>query len=454
MVVCVAIFALGSLRRGADGKSVMHVAKEVPLTVHVARPLQGAITRIVQAPGDVEAVLEVDISSEIVSKIVDMPVEEGDGVTVGQLLCRLDDKNLLADLESAQARIAQLEAAVVQATAEEEKAERDLNRQIDLFKAQATSDLEIRDYQTAHKRAAALRDMRTHELAQAVAYKKRIAEDLKKTVITAPLGGIVSRLAAKQGEVVVTGTMNNPGTVIMTISDLSKMQVRARIDEVDVPLVAEGQLGRVYLQSDPNTPVSSRVIRVASKGAKSVGRDVVTFEALLEVVGNEARVKPGMTANVEIEVARREDAIFVPVEAVVHRMRKDLPADIVKAFDDAQAGLSLSERAKQGQYIKVLYAMEGDAAKVRLIEAGIADTRNVEITSGIYLSDIIIVGPYRSLDQLADGKKIALAEEDKKRMESEKSAVQKEETLVDGNQPGKDGAAQGAQKTVAASAKP
>jgi HlyD family secretion protein len=256
--------------------------------------------------------------------------------------------------------------------------------------------------------------MRQKELVQAQAYLKRLQEDLKKTVITAPITGVISQLNAKQGEVVVTGTMNNPGTVIMSISDLSKMQVRARIDEVDIPYVDEHQKGRIYLQSDPNSPVPARVVRVAAKGTKQLGRDVVTFEALLEVLSDDERIKPGMTSNVEIEVAQRDDIIKVPVEAVVHRMRKDLPEALVAAYDRKQAGLDFSERARQGQYIKVLYVMDDDQARVRLIEPGIADTRQVEITEGVELDDVVIVGPYRSLDQLEDGKKVALAEEEKK----------------------------------------
>ena len=126
------VFALGSLHKRSDGKALIHVADEVALTVNTAKPEQGEIIRIVQAPGDVEAVLEVEISSEIVSKIIEMPVEEGDRVSEGDLLCRLDDKNLLADVESAEARIAQLRAAVVQSEADLEKAERDFDRQVGL----------------------------------------------------------------------------------------------------------------------------------------------------------------------------------------------------------------------------------------------------------------------------------------------------------------------------------
>jgi HlyD family secretion protein len=223
--------------------------------------------------------------------------------------------------------------------------------------------------------------------------------------------------------------MNNPGTVIMSIADLSSMQVRARVDEVDVPLIKPGQTGRIYLQADADVPVAARVVRVAPKGIKAQGRDVVSFEALLEVLSLDERIKPGMTANVEIEVDRRKDTITVPVEAIVHRMRKDLPEAIVEAFDARQVGLDISERVRRGQYIKVLYVMEDDKADVRLIDTGIADTRRVEIRDGVDMEDQVIVGPYRSLDQLEDGKKVALAPDKKK--EAEQAEGKDEEKLAE-----------------------
>ena len=432
-IVCAGVFSLGSLRRDSDGKPALHIAEEVALTVDVAAPEKGEIIRLVQAPGDVEAVLEVEISSEIVSKIIEMAVEEGDSVKAGDLLCRLDDKNLLADVESGEARVAQLRASIRQAEADVEKADRDVARQAALSESNATSDIELRDTVTKRKKFRAVLEMRQHELSQSEAFLKRAREDLKKTVITSPIDGVISKLNAKQGEVVVTGTMNNAGTVIMSISDLSSMQVRARVDEVDVPLVKAGQTGRVYLQSDPDVPVPARVVRVSPKGSRATGRDVVTFEALLEILSTEQRIKPGMTANVEIEVDRREDAVTVPVEAVVHRMRRDLPEKVVEAFDRSQEGLNISERVRRGQYIKVIYVMEDEVARVRLIDTGIADTRLVEIRDGIKLGDRVIIGPYRSLDQLEDGKKVALAK-DKKDVEKPESA--EEERIAEEEQTG------------------
>lgn len=409
------LFALASLRRGADDKPILNVADEVALTVNVVRPERRQITRLVQAPGDVEATLEVEISSEIVAKIDDMPIEEGSIVNKGDLLCRLNDDNLLAEVESGEARIGRLKASIVDGEADLERAERDYRRQCQLSEVNATSEKEHQDYVTALKKARALLDMRKQEQIEAEAYLRRVKEDLKRAIITSPIAGIVSKLDAKVGEVVITGTMNNPGTVIMTISDLSRMQVRARVDEVDVPLVKPGQKARIYLQADQNAPIAARVVRVASKSTKQLGRDVVSFETLLEVLTKDDRILPGMTANVEIEVAHQQDALTVPVEAVVHRMRKDLPEDVVKQHD-AKQSTDLSERARAAQYIKVVYVMDKDVSRVRLVEPGIADTRLVELKNGVEAKDIVIVGPYRSLDQLKEGRKVSIPEEEKKKL--------------------------------------
>ncbi len=412
--ICAGVFALGNLRRGEDKKPIIHVAEEVALTVATSKPSREPITRFVQAPGDVEAATEVDISSELVSKIEQMPIEEGDVVKKGDLLCRLDDDRLVAEVESGKARIEQLKASIAQAQADLDKAERDVDRQRSLSESNATSHLEMADHLTILKKARANRTMREQELVQAQAYLTRMEEDLKRTIITSPIDGVVSSLKAKEGEVVVTGTMNNPGTVIMSISDLSKMQVRTRVDEVDVPMVKDAQKARVYLQSDPDKPIPARVVRVASKGSRPTGRDVVTFETLLEVLSNDPRIKPGMTANVEIEVARQEDTITIPVEAIANRLRKDLPDEIVKEVDAQQANLDLSKRARRAQYINVVFIKNGEKAIVRPVDVGIADTRRVEILRGVGMEDEIITGPYRSIDQLKDGRKVALAEVPKK----------------------------------------
>ncbi len=409
------VFALNTVTKTKEGKSVLDVAGEQEVSVEIAAPEQGDIIRTVQAPGEVEALAEVDISAEVVGKILEMPVEEGDGVQKGDLLCRLDDADYRARVRSAEAHVAKLTAAVAQADADYEKADRDFRRQKELSEANATSAIELDDYNTTFKRAKATVDMRKEELKQADADLQSAHEDLEKTIITAPITGVVSQRFAKQGEVVITGTMNNLGTRIMVVSDLSKMQVRCRVDETDAPLVKPDQVARLYLQSDTQKSHPGHVLRVATKGTKPVGRDVVTFETLVMVDSDDPRIKPGMTVNVEIEVARSDNALTIPVQAVVNRKRRDLPKELVEAFDHMRERSDARAKSRAAEYVPVVWAVVDGKADPRLMEAGISDDLRVEVLQGVAVGEQVITGPFRSVDQLKKGSKIKIEEKEKEK---------------------------------------
>ena len=405
VVVVGGVYYLNDVTRNEDGTSLLHVAPPVEIQVNTAPPEVRRITRIVQAPGEIEAIDEVDISAEVVAKILEMPVEEGDTVELGQLLCRLDDADFRARVRSAEAAVERLNAQQMQRQAEFDKAKRDCDRQARLSEANATSNVEMADYHTRLVQARAALDMCVQSIIEAEAALQSAREDLAKTVITAPLTGVISQLFAEQGEVVVTGTMNNPGTRIMVISDLSKLQVRCRVDEGDAPLVANGQPARVYLQSDTYKSVAGEVLRVATKGTKVSGRDVVTFETLVLITGDDPRVKPGMTANVEIETASRDGALTVPVEAVVYRRNKDVPDDL---FDEEalEAVRSADDGARKGaanDYLKLVFCVENGKAVPHLVQTGISDAVGVEVLAGVTAEAQVITGPYRSLDRLEPG---------------------------------------------------
>jgi HlyD family secretion protein len=404
------IYLLNDLTRTEDGKSLLYVARELEIEVETARPEQRTIIRTVQAPGEIEAFAEVDISSELVAKIVELPIEEGDWVQADQLLCRLDDADFRARVLSGAANVAKLKALIVQAEADLEKAERDYARQKEFIESNIASPVEVANYRTLLIGAQANLEMSKQELVAAEAALQSAREDLEKTVIKAPISGVVSQLFAEEGEVVITGTMNNPGTRIMVISDLSKMQVRCRVDEADAPLVSPGQTACIYLQSDTRRSISGSVLRVGTQGIKPLGRDVVTFETLVLISDDDPRVKPGMTANVEIEVARNENALTIPVQAVVHRKRRDLPEELLQQYDAREAELNPAARQHLAEYVKLVFCVEDGKARPCLVETGISDATSVEITEGITLANVVVTGPYRSLDQLKDGSPVKLKE--------------------------------------------
>jgi HlyD family secretion protein len=426
-VVVGGIYLLNDFTRSEDGKSLLHVARELEISVETAQPEQRGITRTVQAPGEVEACAEVDISSEVVAKILELPVEEGDWVEKDQLLCRLDDADYRARVLSAEANVARLKALITQAEADLEKAERDYARQKEFIESDLTSQVEMANYRTLLVGAQAVVEMRRQELVAAEAALQSARDDLEKTVIRSPLSGVVSQLFAEQGEVVITGTMNNPGTRIMVISDLSKMQVRCRVDEADAPLVAPDQVARIYLQSDTRRSIPGSVLRVGTKGTKQLGRDVVSFETLVLISGEDQRVKPGMTANIEFEVARDDHALTIPVQAVVYRKRRDLPEKLLEEHDRKQEQLDASKRQHQAEYIRLVFCVEDGKAHPRLVETGINDEAGVQIVEGISPTDTVVIGPYRSLDQLKDGSPVKLAEKPGAKDENAKQVAEGED---------------------------
>ena len=405
-VIVGGLFALNHVTRRQDGKSILNVAGELEIPVEAARPEQRDIVRTVQAPGEVEAFAEVDISSEVVGKILEMPVEEGDHVQAGDLLCRLDDALYRAQVLSGEANVAKLKAMITQADADLERAERDWSQQQRLRETNATSDMELANYRTALIGARAVCEMRKQELIEAEAGLQSAKEALAKTVIRAPIAGIVAQRFAKRGEVVITGTMNNPGTRVMVISDLSRMQVRCRVDEADAPLATAEQPARIYLQSDTRRNVPGSVLRVGAKGSKPLGRDVVTFETLVLITGDDPRVKPGMTANVEIEVARRDNALTIPIQAVVYRKRRDVPADLLKQSDAQQVQSGATARQNLAEYIRLVFCVADDKAQPHLVQIGVNDATGVEVLSGVTSEDTLVTGPYRSLDQLQGGSRV------------------------------------------------
>lgn len=438
--VVTGVYFLNAALRTEDGRSILNVARELEIGVEAATPAQGSIVRTVQAPGEVEAFDEVDISSEVVGKIVEMPVEEGEYVEKGALLCRLDDADYKARVVSAEANVAKLQAMIKQAEADLARAELDWEQVQRLRETSATSSSEVARYRSALVGAQAALDMRKQELRQSEAALQSAREDLARTVITAPLAGVVAQLFAEQGEVVVTGTMNNLGTRIMVISDLSKLQVRCRVDEADAATVQPEQPARIYLQSDTRRSIPGRVLRVGTKGTKPVGRDVVTFETLILVEAHDPRVRPGMSANVEIEVARKDQTLTVPIEAVVYRKRRDVPEELVREYDRRkQAGGAVASQYL-AEYIKLVFCVEDNKAAPRLIETGINDATRVEIVAGLDPADTIVTGPYRSLDQLKRGSPL--------KIDRKPAAPAAPEEVAD-SAPGKDQAAAASQPASA-----
>jgi HlyD family secretion protein len=412
--------------------------------VRVEHAQRGELLEFVSAPGEIEPKTKVEISAKLSARIIDLPYDEGARVTHGDpdanppvpasVLVSLDAKDLESQLLSAQAgrsaqaaqtevekaRIAGQKASLVGLEASLKQAERDLKRQKGLLEtqdiSQATFDqtkLKLDDLKAQY--SAAKHTLQAgelnlvvlqHNLEAADARISQAEEALSYTTITSPIDGVVTRLNAEVGEVVIYGTMNNPGTVIMEVADLSAMLVVAQVDEADVGKLKVGQKATVHVDAFPDHPFTGVVDSIAL--AHTMSRTMTKYyrtEILLDTA--DWKLHSGLTAHVDIETRKHADVLKVPTQAVMGREVDSLPLEIRENsphVDTAKA------------YATVVYRYVDGKAVVTPVKIGQSDLTHTIILLGITEEDKIVVGPYKELEDIKHDQNIR----DEREVESKK----------------------------------
>ena len=387
------------------------VKKNLPtLEVQVEHPKRSLIIQTVTAPGTIELVEETNIASQIMGQVEAVRVKKGDPVKAGDLLVKLNDEDAKARMESTEARIERLKAAIELAQADLNKAKLDSAGYRKLEARGFSSPSEVRDGDTILAKMEATLSMSEHELKESFAMRRNSEQDLERTEIRSPMDGTVIDLDVEVGEVVIAGTTNLPGTVLMTIGDMAHMRVRADIDEADIGLVRHGQPVQIYLQADQANPIPGVVDLISPKGTRF--NEVVSFETLINVRGKHESLRPEMTATVEIEVKRATDALSLPVQAVVHRHFRDLPNTPLFREWVAKQPATPADKGKDLaiRYVTVVYVMEDGAARARPVKTGINDEERIEILDGLAPDAQVIVGPFRALDEMKEDQPVKLEE--------------------------------------------
>ena len=415
--------------------------------VRIEQAERGELIEFVSAPGEIEPKTKVDISAKVAARIIELPFEEGDRVTCGDpcasppvpasVLVQLDAKDLRSMLLSAEAnraaqaaqievdnaRIAGQRASLVGLAASLKQAERDLQRQKGLLESddisQAAFDqaqLKVDDLQAQHGAAsraleAAQLNLKVsqHNLEAADAGIVRARDALSYTTITSPIDGVVTRLNAEVGELVMTGTMNNPGTVIMEVGDLSQMLVVAQVDESDVGKLEVGQKATVHVDAFPDEEFKGVVDSIALAHTTSYTMTkYYRTEILLEADGK--RLHSGLTAHVDIETRKHEEVLKVPTQAVLGREVDSLPLAIRENSAHVDVGKA---------YATVVYRYNGGEAVVTPVKIGRSDLTHTIILGGITEEDSIVVGPYKVLENLKHGQRL----QDEREVEAKKRAA-------------------------------
>ena len=353
--------------------------------VETGRVERGEIRSVVTGTGEIQAKTHVDISSQVIARIEKMSVREGDRVARGDRLVELERAQYasqrdraLANLAAAEAEIGRARAALANVAARLARA-RDLASQ-KIASREFLESVEL-DHESARTALAAARE-RARESRAAVA----AADDaLSKTTIVSPISGRVTRVNAEEGETVVTGTMNMPGSVILTVSDLSEIEAAVEVDESAVARVRVGQKAGVRVDAFPDRELSGEVTEIADSAVKR--QEVAYFPVKVRILGSAEGLRPGMTARARIQAESRKAVLVVPIQAIVEK--KDVE------------GKSGSSSNPEGQ--KIVYRVDGGKARAAPVEVGLNDETRAEVLSGVKEGEKIAVGPYRTLKGLKDG---------------------------------------------------
>jgi HlyD family secretion protein len=435
-----------------------------PTIVRIENAQSGELIEFVSAPGEIEPKTNVEISAKVSARIIALPYDEGDVVTCGDpnatppvpasVLVRLDAKDLetrltsaeagraaqVAQVEVEKARIASQQASLTGLTASLDQAERDLKRQKGLLEskdiAQATFDqaqarydeLKAQLESAKHTLESAQLNLEVlkHNLEVADAGIEQAREALSHTVITSPIDGVITRLEAEVGEMVIMGTMNNPGTVILEVADLSTMLLVAQVDEADVGKLAVGQKATVHVQAFPDEEFEGVVDSIALKHRLSTTATKY-FRTEILLGGDVKKLYSGLTAHVDIETLKHENVLNVPSQAVLGHPIDSLPLEI--RDNSAQVD-------KNKTYATVVYRYVDGKAIVTPVKIGQSNLTHTVIESGITGEDKIVVGPYKVLESIKHDQKI----QDEREAEAERKRAEAEpdkETANDANDSGR-----------------
>lgn len=357
---------------------------ERPTVVDVEAVARRAPFRaFVSGTGEIVAARYADIGSSVMGRLVALAVREGDRVTRGQTLAKIDPVPAASEADAAAAALAALVSDRAALAASSDEAARALARARALHGDGVSSQAELDQAVAAADAARAALEAAEKRVAEGRARLARARDGLSKTEITAPMDGVVTRLNAREGEMVVVGVQNQPGTILMTLSDLSSIDAEVEIAEADVLRLAVGQPATVTLEALSGREFAGRVEEIGASALPVTGGAVAAreFRVVVRIAEPATELRPGLTADARILVEERSEALTLPLQAVVLRTGPD--------------GVERSG----------VFVVEGQRAGFRPVTTGIVGGLDVEI-EGLAAGTEVVIGPYAALRELADGRAI------------------------------------------------
>jgi HlyD family secretion protein len=434
-----ALIAVGLLAVGAGGAAAaIWFSRDSPPLVEVEAIKSRDLEAVVSASGKIQPRRLVNISADTPGRVVNLAVAEGERVTRGQLLLQIDPRSLrtrvesgAASVQAAEASLEQLRQAVQSARVQVDQAQKTLLRQQDLWKKQLTTREALERAETDMRAAeSALHEREKQIGAQMARIEQERASlesaryDLSKVLIESPIDGIVTRRNIQEGETAVVGTMNNPGTVLLTLADMSVIQAEIEVDETNIPQVSLGQKATIAIDAIPDRTFTGQVTEIGNSPIQATGtaagsRQATNFKVAVVIQGDIPEVRPGFTCTADITTAVRTGVAAVPIQAVaVRELVFDEKGHIVRPPSDSRAREAAEPAAAAAELepghtrkeVEGVFVVRNGRAEFSPIETGIAGDQYFEVISGLRPGDEVITGPYNTVRGLVDGDAVTVQE--------------------------------------------
>ena len=389
--------------------------------VTTAKVTKAPLVATVSCNGRVRARVKVDISSQVMGQIVTLAVVEGDHVKKGDLLLQIDKVQYDAGAQATQAGLDALFAQRESDKFTREQAERDLERTKKNFEAKIESEQNLQKAQLLLDSARANERADERRIEQARANLLANKDSLKKTTITSPIDGVVTAKPVEAGENAIIGTMNNAGTVLLTVSDMSVVEGDMEVDETDIPHVKIRQKAKLTFDAYPDKTFDGVVTEIGGspilKSALGTDSSAVNFIVKVQVENPPANIRPGFSVSGKIETDRREAALAIPIPALVvadpaslvrtKPGKKATPAAGAAVAAPATAATATAGAAEKKKDVEGVFLVKKDGTvEFRKVKIGISADLQTEVVEGLADGEEIVTGPFKALRSLKIGDRV------------------------------------------------
>jgi HlyD family secretion protein len=385
---------------------------------------------IVSASGKIQARTTVNISADTMGRLTELAVDEGQTVKKGQFLMQIDPRNQLtaadrtaAGLAAARSQLEQLRNTVATARENLALSRENLRRARELWAQQLTTRQALDQAESEVKvRESSLRDaeqsLGTQEqrIRESAATVSSAQYELSRARIESPIDGLIVRRNIEQGETVVTGTMNNAGTVLLQIADMSIIEAEVEVDETDIPFVKIGQIAKIKIDAIPEKTFTGKVTEVGNSpivqaAAGQSGQTATNFKVTVTIDGTIPEVRPGFTCTADITTATRTQSVAVPIQAMaVRELIYDAAGKVVpqpkvdpKAKTPRPSATDPLPNGQKRKDTEGVFLFKDNKATFLPVKTGIAGDKYFEVLDGLKPDDVVITGPFNSVRDLKDG---------------------------------------------------